>query len=122
MDLTVITLTSKGDLPQPIAMMESAEVLPGTSLGDVLAEELGLDVPYGALVLVQPQGFAAAKDYSGNRLGELLGNVILQMTKQGQSIQIADVDRRAGVSRALDFATSFAPSSQISHPSASRLQ
>ncbi|GAA6209915.1 hypothetical protein NBRC116601_32080 [Cognatishimia sp. WU-CL00825] len=122
MDLPVITLTSKRDLSQPIAMMESAEVLPGISLGDVLAEELGLDVPYGALVLVQPQGFSDAKDYSGNRLGELLGNVILQMTKQGQSIQISDVNRRAGDSTALDFTTSFAATGHISHPSASRMQ
>ncbi len=39
---------------------EALELMPGVTLGDVLAEELGLDVPYGALVVVEATEGAAA--------------------------------------------------------------
>lgn len=39
----------------PVVMAEDTELMPGLPLGDVLAEELELDVPYGTLVVMLPE-------------------------------------------------------------------
>jgi len=72
----VVTLVSHADGDRPHALMESDELLPGASLGDVLAEELGLDVPRDAVVLIEPVAFADAEAFSGAALGEELGRVL----------------------------------------------
>jgi len=89
MDVPVVTLSSEAKMQRPIAMMEETEVLPGATLGDVLAEELSIEVPFGALVLIQPKDFSKSQDLSGQKLGEILGHIILEMS-QGTHVDGAD--------------------------------
>lgn len=86
MDVPVVTLSSEAKMERPIAMMEETEVLPGATLGDVLAEELSIEVPFGALVLIQPKSFAKSQDLSGQKLGEILGHIILEMTQRTHAV------------------------------------
>lgn len=72
----LVTLVAHAEGGRPFAMMESDELLPGAPLGDILAEELGLDVPQDAVVLIEPVGFADASSYSGRALGEELGRIL----------------------------------------------
>jgi len=72
----MVTLVAHAEVTRPFAMMESDELLPGAPLGDVLAEEMGLDVPRDALVLIEPVGFADAMSFSGRALGEELGRIL----------------------------------------------
>lgn len=74
-----VTLVSHGGAERPFAMMEGAELLPGASLGDILAEELGIDVPRDAVVLIEPAAFADAEEFSGSELGQKLGNVLMDI-------------------------------------------
>ncbi|MDX2485534.1 MAG: hypothetical protein QNK42_17960 [Pseudodonghicola sp.] len=72
----MVTLVAHADDNRPFAMMESDELLPDAPLGDILAEELGLDVPRDAVVLIEPIGFADAASFSGRALGEELGRIL----------------------------------------------
>gem|GEM_PF-4270135 len=94
MDVQVITLASDAEMKRPIAVMEETEILDGASLGDVLSEEMGIEVPYGALILVMPKDFSRSQDMSGQKLGEILGHIILDMT-QGQYSVSPDVSGKA---------------------------
>lgn len=86
MDVPVITLASDAEMTRPIAVMEETDILDDASLGDVLSEELGIEVPYGALILVMPRDFAQSNDLSGQKLGEILGQIILDMTQGKYSV------------------------------------
>ena len=86
MDVPVITLTSVAKMARPIAVMEETEVMEGVSLGDALSEELAIDVPYGALILIQPDGFSKSQDLTSKKLGEMLGHIILDMTRGVHSV------------------------------------
>lgn len=72
----LVTLVGEDGGARPLALMETDELLPGASLGDVLAEELGLDVPRDAVVLIEPVAFADARSFSGRALGEELGRIL----------------------------------------------
>lgn len=65
---------------------ETRELLPDVSLGDVLAEELALDVPVGALVLLQNAALMDAaistEDLSYD-IGLLLGEVLVNVMRSG---------------------------------------
>ncbi|WP_146194463.1 MULTISPECIES: hypothetical protein [unclassified Thioclava] len=50
-----------------LVLPESEELLPGISLGDVLVEELGIEVPYGSLVVIEPANAAEVKHGFGDR-------------------------------------------------------
>ncbi len=76
LSVPMITLVSRGAGDRPFALMEGDELLPGASLGDILAEELGMDVPRDAVVLIEPVAFADAQSFSGHALGEELGRVL----------------------------------------------
>jgi hypothetical protein len=65
--------------------MESAELLPGASLGDVLAEELGIDIPHDAVVLIEPVASAEAEEISGHALGQQLGHILVELASTGHS-------------------------------------
>lgn len=121
MDVPVITLTSDATMQRPIAVMEETEVLPGASLGDVLSEELGIDVPYGVLVLIQPAGFAKSKDLSGQQLGEILGHIILEMTQGVHSVDATGEERAEDLMR-VAMSGQIAPAVKLSGISGSRLQ
>lgn len=115
--LPVVTLTSAHEAAQPFAMMEDTDILEGVSLGDVLSEELGIDVPFGAIVLVQPQSFEHGFDGSAQKLGEILGAILLEMS-QGS----LDQDLKVDVSLAQKTNVAFSGTSSFPSLSASRLQ
>lgn len=75
----VVGLTARSGLERPLAMLENDEVLGGTTLGDILDEELGLFVEEGALVVVEPLEFASASEYSGRELGDALGSLLVEL-------------------------------------------
>lgn len=79
----MVTLVAHAEVTRPFAMMETDELLPGAPLGDVLAEELVLDVPRDALVLIEPVGFADALSFSGRALGEELGRILNEIATDG---------------------------------------
>lgn len=86
MGVPVVTMTSVAKMLRPIAVMEDTEVMEGVTLGDALSEELDMDVPYGALILIQPEGFARNQDLTSKKLGEVLGQIILDMTQGVYSV------------------------------------
>jgi hypothetical protein len=75
----LVVLQSKAPLDRPYAAMETVELMEGVSFGDVLAEELELEVPYGAMILIEPEGFFETQSISGAKLGELLGLALLDV-------------------------------------------
>ncbi|KKL26999.1 hypothetical protein LCGC14_2389580, partial [marine sediment metagenome] len=65
---------------------EETEVIPSLPLGDVLAEELGLDVPYGALVILMDAEALKAPVQDGDLsydLGLIVGDVLVDVIRQG---------------------------------------
>ncbi|WP_375689948.1 hypothetical protein [Pseudooceanicola sp. LIPI14-2-Ac024] len=69
-----VTLRIGGGEEAPVVMSEDTELMPALPLGDVLAEELGLDVPYGTLVLMMPD---AAPGMASQSLGRAVAETIL---------------------------------------------
>ncbi|WP_102223643.1 hypothetical protein [Acidimangrovimonas sediminis] len=53
----------------PRVLPEATELLPGLTLGDVLAEELGIEVPFGALVVFETVVNAAVIGSSEHDIG-----------------------------------------------------
>jgi hypothetical protein len=58
---------------------ESTELLPGASLGDVLVEELGIEVPYGAIVVLEDASAAASGEVDAGRLRMLIERALLDV-------------------------------------------
>lgn len=75
----LVVLHSDAQFERPVAFMEAAEVMDGVILGDVLAEELGLEIPYGVMILIEPRDFYNQRVLSGSNLGELLGLALLDV-------------------------------------------
>ncbi|WP_370228526.1 hypothetical protein [Cognatishimia sp.] len=75
----LVVLQSDGEQDRPYAFMETSEVMDGVILGDVLAEELEIEVPYGAMILVEPKGFFEAQALSASALGQILGLVLMDI-------------------------------------------
>lgn len=69
----------------PVVMAEDAELMPALPLGDVLAEELGLDVPYGTLVVLLPETGPCAPGGTGlsRALGMAVAEALLLAVVQG---------------------------------------
>ena len=91
MSVPLVVLSTDTELDRPYAFMEMTEVMDGVILGDVLAEELELEVPYGAMILVEPKGFFE-KSMSGGALGQILGLVLMDVAHP-------DAPTNAGVRR-----------------------
>lgn len=65
---------------------ETRQLLPEVSLGDVLVEELGLDVPVGALVLLQDaalMGATVSNEDLSYDIGLLVGEVLINVMRSG---------------------------------------
>jgi hypothetical protein len=61
----------------PAAMPEDVEPFPGICLGDILAEELDADVPYGSIVVIRSQNaFPNLSQAAGRLVGEILLRVV----------------------------------------------
>lgn len=119
-NVPVVTLASRVDGGRPYALLESSEVLPGVSLGDILSEELSLEVPFGSLILVQPMGFSDTKDFSGQKLGEMLGMIILDMAKDDTSL--VELNFAEAAKEDVGLAGSLSAITETSALAASRLQ
>ena len=83
----LITLSVDSGVERFHIVPETRELLPDASLGDVLVEELGIDVPVGSLILLQDAALLDAtvseNDLShdvGMLMGEVLINAILSGT------------------------------------------
>ena len=64
----------------PVAMPDCIEPIPGICLGDILAEELDADVPYGSLVVIRKSD--AFQDIS-HAAGALVGEVLIGIIGRG---------------------------------------
>lgn len=74
----LVVLQSDAEMDRPYAFMETTEVMDGVILGDVLPEEMELEVPYGAMIVVEPKGFFDKKTSAG-ALGQILGLVLMDI-------------------------------------------
>ncbi len=63
--VATVVLTIRGGAAGPRILPESHELMPDLALGDVLAEELDVHVPYGAFVVLEGSEFS-----KGDTLGE----------------------------------------------------
>lgn len=80
-----VELVVTGGLLRPELLLDSAELLPGVTLGDVLAEELDLDLPYGSVILLEAAEAApgrTAREVSGD-VGHLMGEMLLRLVGSG---------------------------------------
>lgn len=91
-----VALVTHAGMARAHALMEDTELLPGASLGDVLAEELGVDIPHDAVVLIEPVESAEAEALSGSDLGQELGRLLMELASTGHSTLIR-MDALAGV-------------------------
>ncbi|PYE84364.1 hypothetical protein [Pseudoroseicyclus aestuarii] len=80
-----ISLTASRGMTAAYVQPENIELMPALSLGDVLAEELDLEVPYGALVAIAPANLAASPDDEAlsRRTGMVLGEALLGAMERG---------------------------------------
>ena len=61
----------------PVAMPDCIEPIPGICLGDILAEELDADVPFGSLVVIRKSdNFHNISEAAGALVGEVLIGII----------------------------------------------
>ena len=61
----------------PVAMPDCIEPIPGICLGDILAEELDADVPFGSLVVIRKNdSFQNISQAAGALVGEVLIGII----------------------------------------------
>ena len=91
----LVVLQSKAPLDRPYAAMETVELMEGVSFGDVLAEELELEVPYGAMILIEPEGFFETQSISGAKLGELLGLALLDVAHPNAPLNAGSAEQGA---------------------------
>lgn len=101
-----IGLVSTAGLSQPVAMMEGREMVMGATLGDILSEELDIDVPAGAIVLIEPAQLADADGYSAAELGQMLGQIMVNLVGEVFPHRAAQATRRP--QDALPQATAYA--------------
>jgi hypothetical protein len=95
----LVVLKADAALDRPYAFMEMTEVMEGVILGDVLAEELGLEVPYGAMILIEPKGYFESQPQSGTALGQLLGLVLMDIAHPDAPLPVGlrrDEDHKLG--------------------------
>lgn len=73
--LQTIYLTCTSDLGVIQVIPESLELMPGLPAGDVIAEELDIDVPYGAMIIVDGDK-TGCRDISDSTLSAKVGSIV----------------------------------------------
>ncbi|WP_353475726.1 hypothetical protein PVT71_24380 (plasmid) [Salipiger sp. H15] len=68
----VAILIARGECRHPLVMADSLELAPALPLGDVLVEELPLELPYGTMVVMLPVALANFSTLLGETVGEAL--------------------------------------------------
>lgn len=84
--VNTVCLTAACDLAETRVLTDETELEPALPIGDVLAEEMGLDVPYGTLVVIEnARGRATAWDMTAlsRQLGEIVGETLLGVIRRG---------------------------------------
>lgn len=64
-------------------------MMPALPLGDVLVEELGVDVPYGALIVLREASSAAPVSYDA---GLIMGEILLTVLRSGMIPMARETD------------------------------
>ncbi|MGI3170958.1 hypothetical protein ACRARG_17535 [Pseudooceanicola sp. C21-150M6] len=75
-----VLLSAEGRPEAVSVLMDDVELMPAVPLGDVLTEELGLDVPYGAFVVLRDCGSRGPVSYDA---GLIMGEVMLNLLRDG---------------------------------------
>ena len=87
----MICFTTKagGPTARPIVSYAGDEVLPGTSLADVLFEEFGIEISDDTIVLIDPTDISDANGLSSQELGQELGQVLVELSglNRGESLK-----------------------------------
>lgn len=79
LSVSVVSLVLDSNATPAYAMAEHTELMPGVTLGDVLYEELNIDVPRNAIVLVESTDQANAVSCESHVLGGALGRVLIDL-------------------------------------------
>lgn len=84
--LRTVMLTASAGLDRSLLLPDTTELLPELPLGDVLAEELSLDVPRGSLVLICDAALLAGPVHDDDlsyELGMLVAEALLGVIRRG---------------------------------------
>ena len=73
---------------EPVAVPEDYEPIPGICLGDILAEELNADVPFGSLVVIRREDTLSNMSHA---VGAIIGEALLRVVGRGM-FPLADED------------------------------
>jgi hypothetical protein len=113
----ILIATEDGALPERL-LLDDTEVMPSLSLGDIIAEELNLQVPYGTAIVFVPQMAlveTATAALRGATLGRIFAHVILEAVNRGSFPMASELDVifRLGASAVATAARLEARSGQI---------
>lgn len=75
-----VLLNAEASVDRIAVLQDDAEMMPALPLGDVLVEELGVDVPYGALIILRDAGSPGPVSYDA---GLVLGEILLTVLRSG---------------------------------------
>lgn len=102
-----VSLTTQSLTTEPEAIVEWTELMPGASLGDILYEELGFNVPRGAIILVEPRETTGSVHYQEENLSSTLGSILVSLAGSLADNLAADSDLSSGKSTAHGMAKSL---------------
>lgn len=84
--LRAVHLTARTGVDRVCIMPDETELMPALPLGDVLVEELGLDVPYGTMVVIteaDQQPIQMPDEDMSYNLGIVVGSALLGLISRG---------------------------------------
>jgi hypothetical protein len=82
---TILVGVEDGAIPERV-LLDDTEVMPSLSLGDVVAEELNITVPYGTVIVFAPSSVflpTASAAQLGNAIGHAYGQIIIEALHRG---------------------------------------
>jgi hypothetical protein len=82
---TILVGVEDGAIPERV-LLDDTEVMPSLSLGDVVAEELNITVPYGTVIVFAPSSVflpTASAAQLGNAIGHVYGQIIIEALHRG---------------------------------------
>jgi hypothetical protein len=84
-----VVLTAEASVDRVAVVPDDSEMMPALPLGDVLVEELGVDVPYGALIVLRDAGSPGPVSYDA---GMVLGEILLTVLRSGTIPMVRETD------------------------------
>lgn len=76
LSVPTVSLELTSGTTDAMAWPDSEELLPGCQLGDVLLEEMGIDIPVNSVILFEPPTAPDAERMSACELGQRLGAIL----------------------------------------------